>query len=197
MKAKNAAITSNKATPTKHQQVIDLLTGDDGASLEDMSAVTNWLPHSTRAFLTGLKKKGYIITSEKANAALQYQVYSSHGHSGQRRSVMGISNLDPSAHVRRPWNAGSMVGAKRPLKPRDVWAIRFFLDEHRRMRDQYCRSGGYPACAPPSDMSTRRRHCRNHRGTADNASRNLVFRRDDGILSEHRRRGIAVGFSAP
>ena len=41
---------------------------------------------------------------------------------------MGISNLDPGAHERRPWNAGSLVGAKRPLKPRDVWAIRFFLD---------------------------------------------------------------------
>jgi hypothetical protein len=49
---------------------------------------------------------------------------------------MGISNLDPDAHERRPWNVGSLVGAKRPLKPRDVWAIRFFLDEHGRMRDQ-------------------------------------------------------------
>jgi integrase len=29
-----------------------------------------------------------------------------------------------------------MVGAKRPLKPRDVWAICFFLDEHRRLRDR-------------------------------------------------------------
>jgi hypothetical protein len=35
---------------------------------------------------------------------------------------MGISDLDPDAHGRRPWNAGNMVGAKRPLKPRDVWA---------------------------------------------------------------------------
>jgi hypothetical protein len=49
---------------------------------------------------------------------------------------MGISNLDPDAHERRPWNVGSLVGAKRPLKPRDVWAIRFFLDEHGRMRDR-------------------------------------------------------------
>jgi site-specific recombinase XerC len=29
-----------------------------------------------------------------------------------------------------------MVGAKRLLKPRDVWAIRLFLDEHRRLRDR-------------------------------------------------------------
>ena len=49
---------------------------------------------------------------------------------------MGVSDLDPDARGRRPWNAGNMVGAKRPLKPRDVWAIRFFLDEHRRLRDR-------------------------------------------------------------
>jgi integrase len=49
---------------------------------------------------------------------------------------MGVSDLDPDAHGRRPWNAGNVVGAKRPLKPRDVWAIRFFLDEHRRLRDR-------------------------------------------------------------
>ena len=33
-------------------------------------------------------------------------------------------------------NAGNTVDAKRPLRPRDVWAIRFFLDEHRRLRNQ-------------------------------------------------------------
>ena len=49
---------------------------------------------------------------------------------------MGVSDLDPGARERRPWNAANMVGAKRPLKPRDVWAIRFFLDEHRRLRDR-------------------------------------------------------------
>ena len=49
---------------------------------------------------------------------------------------MGVSDLDPGAHGRRPWNAGNVVGAKRPLKPRDVWAIRFYLDEHRRLRDR-------------------------------------------------------------
>jgi hypothetical protein len=49
---------------------------------------------------------------------------------------MGVADLDPNAHGRRPWNSGNMVGAKRPHKPHDVWAIRFFLDEHRRLRDR-------------------------------------------------------------
>jgi site-specific recombinase XerC len=43
---------------------------------------------------------------------------------------------DPAAQERRAWNAGRKVGAKRALKPRQVWAIRFFLDRERRMRDR-------------------------------------------------------------
>ncbi len=46
---------------------------------------------------------------------------------------MGHSDLDPAIHDRSPWNAGKNVGPKRPLKPRDIWAIRFYLDEHRRL----------------------------------------------------------------
>jgi len=33
-------------------------------------------------------------------------------------------------------DSGKNVGPKRPLKPRDIWAIRFYLDEHRRLGDR-------------------------------------------------------------
>ncbi len=49
---------------------------------------------------------------------------------------MGHSDLDPAVHERRPWNAGQNVGPKRPLKLRDIWAIRFYVDENRRLRDR-------------------------------------------------------------
>ncbi len=49
---------------------------------------------------------------------------------------MGHSDLDPAVHERRLWNAGQNVGPKRPLKLRDIWAIRFYLDEHKRLRDR-------------------------------------------------------------
>jgi integrase len=49
---------------------------------------------------------------------------------------MGNSKFDPAASDRGAWNAGRKVGAKRALKPRQVWAIRFFLDQHRRLRDR-------------------------------------------------------------
>lgn len=49
---------------------------------------------------------------------------------------MGHSEFDPAGQERRPWNAGRMVGAKKALKPQQVWAIRFWLDSKGRMRDR-------------------------------------------------------------
>ena len=49
---------------------------------------------------------------------------------------MGHSEHDPGFKDRRPWNAGRKLGAKRPLKPQQVWAIRFRLDRERRVRDR-------------------------------------------------------------
>jgi integrase len=49
---------------------------------------------------------------------------------------MGCSEFDPATKERRPWNTGRRLGAKRALKPRQVWAIRFWLDRERRLRDR-------------------------------------------------------------
>jgi site-specific recombinase XerC len=49
---------------------------------------------------------------------------------------MGHSSMDPAFHELRPWNEGRLVGAKRALKQQQVWAIRFWLDQHRRLRDR-------------------------------------------------------------
>src|SRR6185437_14471656 len=37
--------------------------------------------------------------------------------------------------TRRPWNKGQLIGQKRPLKPKEVWAIRVRLQLERRRRD--------------------------------------------------------------
>ena len=63
-----------KPIPTKHSQVIALLSHEGGASLEEMSAKANWLTHSTRAFMTGLKKKGYKLDSEKVEGVRRYRI---------------------------------------------------------------------------------------------------------------------------
>ena len=55
---------------------------------------------------------------------------------GQLRPMMGHSEYDPAFAERRPWNAARKPGAKRGLKPQQVWAIRFYLDRERRPRDR-------------------------------------------------------------
>ena len=49
---------------------------------------------------------------------------------------MGHSPLDPAFQERRLWTDGRLLGAKRALKQQQVWAIRFWLDQHRRVRDR-------------------------------------------------------------
>lgn len=45
----------------KSARVLDLLRREGGATIADLIAVTDWLPHSCRAALTGLRKKGHAI----------------------------------------------------------------------------------------------------------------------------------------
>ena len=44
--------------------------------------------------------------------------------------------MDPCVKYPQPWNTGRKIGAKRALKPQQVWAIRFWLDQERRLRDR-------------------------------------------------------------
>ena len=37
--------------------------------------------------------------------------------------------------TKSPWNKGRLIGQKRPLKPKEVWAIRVGLQLERRSRD--------------------------------------------------------------
>jgi hypothetical protein len=49
---------------------------------------------------------------------------------------MGLSEFDPAVRDRVSYNAGRKVGARRALNPRQIWAVRFFLDQHGRVRDR-------------------------------------------------------------
>ena len=50
---------------TKQARVIALLQRDAGATLDDLVAATGWLPHTTRAALTGLRHKGFVLDKSK------------------------------------------------------------------------------------------------------------------------------------
>jgi Protein of unknown function (DUF3489) len=46
---------------SKQALVVDMLRKSDGASLDALIKATGWLPHTTRAALTGLRKRGYSV----------------------------------------------------------------------------------------------------------------------------------------
>jgi hypothetical protein len=54
-----------------------------------------------------------------------------------------------NASSRAAWNKGRLVGQKRPLRPKEVWAIRVRLQINRRKRDWRCstsrKTGNLPA----------------------------------------------------
>src|SRR5215203_3583973 len=60
---------------SKRAQIIALMQGMAGATLNDMVEATGWLPHTTRAALTGLRYKGYAIARGKnARAETVYRI---------------------------------------------------------------------------------------------------------------------------
>jgi hypothetical protein len=52
---------------SKLAQVIELLQRDHGATIDELIAATGWLPHTTRAALTGLRKRGYAVAINRTD----------------------------------------------------------------------------------------------------------------------------------
>lgn len=69
----DAAAIDPKRT-TKSDLIIEMLSKAEGATLDELVAATSWLPHTTRAALTGLKKKGHTVISEKHVGVRRYRV---------------------------------------------------------------------------------------------------------------------------
>ncbi|WP_426265502.1 DUF3489 domain-containing protein [Sphingomonas sp. PWP1-2] len=59
---------------TKAALITALLQREQGATLTELIATTGWLPHTTRAALTGLRKKGRTIERSKRDDATCYRI---------------------------------------------------------------------------------------------------------------------------
>ena len=59
---------------TKQALLIELLEREEGATLAQLVEATGWLPHTTRAALTGLRKKGHVITASKVDGMSVYRI---------------------------------------------------------------------------------------------------------------------------
>lgn len=59
---------------TKASTVLSLLQRDRGATLAELIDATGWLPHTTRAALTGLRKKGHTVVRGKRGGETCYTI---------------------------------------------------------------------------------------------------------------------------
>ena len=87
--------------------------------------------------------KNWVDSCLTRTAAREYaddhalrHAHSQAGHTGKWRMTMNTEETIATPAIRQAWNAGRMVGAKRALKPKQIWEIRFFLNQHRRLRDR-------------------------------------------------------------
>lgn len=64
----------NLKAENKTDKLIGLLKRESGATIVDITDATRWLPHTARAMLTGLRKKGFTIGKTKVDGATRYAV---------------------------------------------------------------------------------------------------------------------------
>jgi hypothetical protein len=76
---------------SKLLQVIELLQRDDGATIDELIAATGWLAHTTRAALTGLRKRGYLVAINRSDneRGSFYRIKAESGDPHVARSAQG------------------------------------------------------------------------------------------------------------
>ena len=62
------------AFATKTAHLIAMLRSDPGASVTEIAAAFGWLPHTTRAALTGLRKRGHAIARSSMEGVTRYRI---------------------------------------------------------------------------------------------------------------------------
>jgi hypothetical protein len=96
---------------TKMARVLSLLQRDHGATLAELIAATDWLPHTIRAALTGLRKRSYPVTLDRSDKeqGSAYCIPQDHNHAEENAGAVAIEPLP--ARSARPKKAA------RPSKP--------------------------------------------------------------------------------
>jgi Protein of unknown function (DUF3489) len=49
-------------------KAIEMLRATEGATIGELAQAMGWLPHTTYAVLTGLRKRGYALTLDRSDA---------------------------------------------------------------------------------------------------------------------------------
>ncbi|PTQ13327.1 hypothetical protein CLG96_04295 [Sphingomonas oleivorans] len=72
--AEAGMVATPRASTTKIGKVLALLGREQGASLAELVAATGWLPHTIRAALSGLRKKGHAVSTGKVEGVTHYRI---------------------------------------------------------------------------------------------------------------------------
>jgi hypothetical protein len=98
---------------TKLAGAIEMLRTSEGVTIAELAEAMRWLPHTTRAVLTGLRKRGYLLTLDRSDAgrgsAYRIAVDANDAHAGTALTAIEPSSgtlidgaSDPSAFPVRP-----------------------------------------------------------------------------------------------
>jgi len=73
-RASGCGTAPSPAKASKTELVLALLRREEGATLAELTRATGWLPHSTRAALTGLRKRGHTIGKGRRGEVTCYAI---------------------------------------------------------------------------------------------------------------------------
>jgi hypothetical protein len=94
----------NDAAPRKGSKlaaVVGMLRRNQGATVGDLTAATGWLPHTTRAAITGLRKRGYSVICQRIQeGGSAYRI--SDGPAGGSDALSGSPEAASSPDRREP-----------------------------------------------------------------------------------------------
>lgn len=71
----NPSLAASAKPGTKQALIVDLLQRPVGATISDLMGATGWLPHTTRAALSGLRQKGFVLDKTRtSDGAPSYRI---------------------------------------------------------------------------------------------------------------------------
>ena len=71
----NDSIIHNHKIPerkNKRALLLELIRRQGGATLDEITSATGWLPHTARAAITGLRKRGQDVRRERTEGISRY-----------------------------------------------------------------------------------------------------------------------------
>jgi hypothetical protein len=101
--ASNAESAQTFTTPraprvgTKLAKAIEMLRATEGATIDELARAMGWLPHTTYAVLTGLRKRGYALTLDRSEAERGSAYRIAHDASAAREGTAPTGIEPPSS----------------------------------------------------------------------------------------------------